>query len=68
MVFLLYLVIVTCFGSLVGSAAKSRGRRFLLWFLFGGLSPLLGALALLLVGDSKEKRAAERAALAEAGW
>jgi uncharacterized paraquat-inducible protein A len=43
-----YLVIVFFFGLATGIIAKAKGSSFWIWFLVGGVLPLLGLIAVVL--------------------
>ncbi len=43
-----YVVICVCFGLATGAIGRAKGMSFFIWFLIGGVLPLLGLVAVIL--------------------
>src|SRR5215211_4053254 len=50
-----YVLIALTFGIATGVIARAKGSSFLLWFLIGGIVPLLGLIVVILYrGETRE--------------
>ena len=43
-----YLIIALCFAVATGIAGRAKGSSFLVWFIVGGVLPVIGLIAALL--------------------
>jgi hypothetical protein len=43
-----YVVICVCFGIATGIVGRGKGMSFFIWFVIGGVLPLLGLVAVIL--------------------
>lgn len=43
-----YVVICLCFAIATGAVGRGKGSSFFIWFLIGGVLPLLGLIAAIL--------------------
>jgi hypothetical protein len=43
-----YVVICICFALATGIIGRAKGSSFLIWFVIGGVLPLLGLVAVIL--------------------
>ena len=50
-----YVLIALTFGIATGVIGRAKGSSFLLWFLIGGIIPLLGLIVVILYrGETRE--------------
>jgi hypothetical protein len=50
-----YVLIALTFGIATGVIGRAKGSSFLLWFLIGGIVPLLGLIVVILYrGETRE--------------
>jgi hypothetical protein len=50
-----YVLIALTFGIATGAIGRAKGSSFILWFLIGGIVPLLGLIVVILYrGETQE--------------